>query len=159
MTTAVQTSLSLWSLAAGTSMVPINPSVCPQRPLEPASCRTPKLLCTAEKTGLTESLSTELGEFRKPLTHHDSGKILLDLAVSLTISGGCLTDIDPIRVNPKLFGEVASDPTVSRLITTLPAQPEQALAAIGRARATARSNARTAADVSAPDRYIDDVHP
>lgn len=74
------------------------------------------LLRTAEKTGLTAALTTELARFRKPLARHDPGKILLDLAVSLALGGDCLADINQLRAHPELFGTVASDPTVSRLI-------------------------------------------
>ncbi len=58
------------------------------------------LLRTAEKTGLTTALTTELGPFRKPLARHDPGKILLDLAVSLALGGDCLADINQLRASP-----------------------------------------------------------
>ncbi|MGW0020920.1 IS1380 family transposase [Rhodococcus sp. NPDC003382] len=117
------------------------------------------LLRTAEKTGLTAALTTELSPYRKPLAHHDPGKILLDLATALAIGGDCLADIAQLRAHPELFGAVASDPTVSRLIGVLAADADTALAAIGRARATARTHAWTAAGTSAPDHAIDQAHP
>ncbi len=117
------------------------------------------LLRTAEKTGLAAALSTELAGFRKPLAHHDPSKILLDLAVSLAIGGDCLADIDQLRAHPEIFGSVASDPTVSRLISALAADADTALAAIGRARATARSRAWIAAGPAGPDHDIDEHHP
>ncbi|MFD6856854.1 IS1380 family transposase [Rhodococcus sp. NPDC060090] len=117
------------------------------------------LLRTAEKTGLTAALTTELARFRKPLARHDPGKILLDLAVSLAVGGDCLADIAQLRAHPELFGAVASDPTVSRLIGVLAADAETALAAIGRARATARAHGWTAAGSSAPDHAIDEQTP
>ncbi len=117
------------------------------------------LLRTAEKTGLTTALTTELGPFRKPLSRHDPGKIVLDLAVSLTLGGDCLADINQLRAHPELFGTVASDPTVSRLITALAGDADTALAAIGRARATARAHAWTAAGRAAPDHTIDEQTP
>jgi hypothetical protein len=117
------------------------------------------LLRTAEKTGLITALTTELGPFRKPLARHDPGKILLDLAVSLALGGDCLADIAQLRAHPELFGTVASDPTVSRLISVLAADADTALAAIGRARATARSHAWTAAGSTAPDHTIDEQKP
>ena len=70
------------------------------------------LLRTAEKTGLPAALTTELARFRKPLAHHDPGKILLDLAVSLAIGGDCLADIAQLRAHPELFGVVASTSAV-----------------------------------------------
>ena len=117
------------------------------------------LLRTAEKTGLTTALTTELARFRKPLARHDPGKILLDLAVSLAVGGDCLADIAQLRAHPELFGAVASDPTVSRLIGVLAADADTALAAIGRARATARAHSWTAAGSAAPDHTIDEQKP
>ncbi len=103
------------------------------------------LLRIAEKTGLSAALTTELAPYRKPLAYHDPGKIVLDLATALAIGGDCLADIAQLRAHPELFGQVASDPTVSRLITTLSGDADTALAAIGRARAAARSHAWTTA--------------
>jgi hypothetical protein len=117
------------------------------------------LLRTAEKTGLAAALTTELAPYRKPLARHDPGKIVLDLATALAIGGDCLADIVQLRAHPEIFGAVASDPTVSRLISVLAADADTALAAIGRARATARSHAWAAAGTSAPDHAIDEAHP
>ncbi|AWZ22785.1 IS1380 family transposase [Rhodococcus pyridinivorans] len=117
------------------------------------------LLRTAEKTGLAAALTTELAPYRKPLARHDPGKIVLDLATALAIGGDCLADIAQLRAHPELFGTVASDPTVSRLISVLATDADTALAAIGRARATARSHAWAAAGTSAPDHAIDEAHP
>ncbi|WP_420752724.1 IS1380 family transposase [Rhodococcus sp. O3] len=117
------------------------------------------LLRTAEKTGLAAALTTELAPYRKPLARHDPGKIVLDLATALAIGGDCLADIAQLRAHPEIFGAVASDPTVSRLISVLAADADTALAAIGRARATARAHAWAAAGTSAPDHAIDEAHP
>jgi hypothetical protein len=62
----------------------------------------------------------------------------VDLAVTLALGGDCLADIAMLRSQPDLFGPVASDPTVSRLIDHLAADPARALKAIRTARATAR---------------------
>ena len=43
---------------------------------------------------------------------------LADLAVTLAFGGDCLADIAVLRSSPELFGPVASDPTVSRLVTS-----------------------------------------
>ncbi|QXF84328.1 IS1380-like element ISRer1 family transposase (plasmid) [Rhodococcus pyridinivorans] len=117
------------------------------------------LLRTAEKTGLAAALTTEVAPYRKPLARHDPGKIVLDLATALAIGGDCLADIAQLRAHPEIFGAVASDPTVSRLISVLATDADTALAAIGRARATARSHAWAAAGTSAPDHAIDEAHP
>lgn len=52
---------------------------------------------------------------------HDSGKILLDIALAVAPGGDCLADVAMLRAEPAVFGSVASDPTVSRLIDTLAA--------------------------------------
>ena len=69
----------------------------------------------------------------------DPGKVLLDLAISAAIGGDCLADIALLRAEPTVFGRVASDPTVSRLIDTLAATPQRSLAAINDARAVVRA--------------------
>jgi hypothetical protein len=50
---------------------------------------------------------------------HDPAKVLTDLAVSLGLGGDCLADVAVLRAEPDLFGLVASDPTVSRLVDRL----------------------------------------
>lgn len=59
---------------------------------------------------------------------HDPGKIVMDLAVVAVANGrDCLADINQVRADPAVFGRVASDPTVSRLITALAADtPDRA---------------------------------
>ncbi len=88
-------------------------------------------------TGLDRALSTELAGWRKPLAVHDPGKILCDLALTLALGGDCLADLAQLRDEPGLYGRVASDPTVSRLIRLLARDAKRAVAAIGRARKTA----------------------
>ena len=78
---------------------------------------------------------------RPARSRHDPGRILLDLAISLAMGGDCLADIGQLRAHPQVFGPVASDPTVSRLIDTLAADATAALAAIHSARSAARSRA------------------
>ena len=94
---------------------------------------------TAVVTGLTRGLSQALAPWRKPFASHDPGKIVLDLAVTLALGGDCLADLSVLRAEPGVYGLVASDPTVSRLIDTLAADAPRALAAIAAARASARS--------------------
>jgi hypothetical protein len=108
------------------------------------------LLRTAEKTGLAAGLSAALAPWRKPLATHDPGKILLDLAVAVALGGDCLADLAVLREEPGVFGSVASDPTVSRLFTTLAADAPAALRAIGTARAAARQAAWAHAGAHAP---------
>src|SRR3954453_366413 len=114
---------------------------------------------TAAAVGLDSALSAALSPWRRPLARHDPGKMLLDLAMSLAIGGDCLADIAQLRAHPQVFGPVASDPTVSRLIDTLAADAPTALAAINTARAAARSRAWSMAGEHAPDYRIDATSP
>jgi DDE family transposase len=109
------------------------------------------LLRTAEAVGLTSALMEALGPWQRPLARHRPGKVLLDLAVAVAVGGDCLADIGQLRAAPEVFGLVASDPTVSRLIDTLAADAPAALAAIASARATARARAWAVAGEHAPD--------
>lgn len=113
------------------------------------------LVRTAQQVGLIDALSAGLRPWRKPLASHDPGKILTDLAIAVAIGGDCLADLAVLRGQPGVFGPVASDPTVSRLITTLATDADAALAAINTARATGRAVAWSAAGSDAPDHRID----
>ena len=61
-----------------------------------------------------------------------------DLAVAVALGGDAACDVGVLRAQPGVFGLVASDPTVSRLIATLAEDPDGALGAITGARAVAR---------------------
>jgi hypothetical protein len=82
---------------------------------------------------------------------HDPGKILLDAALAVALGGDCLADVALLRAEPTLFGPVASDPTVSRLIDTLAAGGKRALAALCTARAEVREYIWQLAGEAAPD--------
>jgi hypothetical protein len=96
------------------------------------------LVHTARAAGLSRELSRRLRLWRRPLAIHDPGKIVLDLAVAVALGGDCAADIAVVRAQPGVFGLVASDPTVSRLVTTLARNVDSVLAAIAAARAAAR---------------------
>jgi Transposase DDE domain group 1 len=117
------------------------------------------LIDTIRAAGLDGLLSQALGSWRRPTAVHDPGKILLDLAVSLAAGGDCLADIALLREAPKVFGPVASDPTVSRLISTLAADADRACAAIDTARAAARQRVWARAGDRAPDHGADHRRP
>jgi hypothetical protein len=106
---------------------------------------------TVRKTGLDTAISAALAPWRKPRAVHDPGKILLDLALAVALGGDCLSDVAVLRAEPALFGPVASDPTVSRLVDTLAGAGSHALAAIRRARAEAREHVWKLAQADAPD--------
>ena len=94
---------------------------------------------TARVVGLDRALSEQLGQWRSVRAVHDPGKIILDLAVAVALGGDALSDVALVRAQPELFGPVASDPTVSRLIAALASDQDSALAAIAAARAVARA--------------------
>ena len=97
------------------------------------------LRSTAAVSGLDRALSQALGPWRADRAVHDPGKVLLDLATAVALGGDCLSDIAVTRAQPELFGTVASDPTVSRLITALAGDVEAAVSAIRAARSLARA--------------------
>lgn len=94
---------------------------------------------------LVEGLSVELAGFARPRSVHDPGKIVCDLAVMLAAGGDCPADLVMLRSRPQVFGPVASDPTVSRLMDALAGDVEAALAAIRFARRQARMTAEALA--------------
>ncbi|MFR0357408.1 IS1380 family transposase [Streptomyces sediminimaris] len=106
---------------------------------------------TVRKTGLDQAISAALAPWRKPRAVHDPGKILLDVALAVALGGDCLADVGMLRAEPAVFGPVASDPTVSRLVDTLAADGKRALTALRQARAQAREYVWTLAGDAAPD--------
>ncbi|MEO3766761.1 IS1380 family transposase [Streptomyces sp. B5E4] len=109
------------------------------------------LVETVRKTGLDQAISAALAPWRKPRAVHDPGKILVDLALAVALGGDCLADIAMLRAEPAVFGPVASDPAVSRLIDTLATVGEKALNAIRTARSEVRARAWSLAGSRAPD--------
>jgi hypothetical protein len=110
------------------------------------------LLVQALRTsGLDRAMSVALAPWRKPFATHDPAKIVTDLAVTLALGGDCLADLAVLRAEPGVFGLVASDATVSRLIDTLAADAPAALKAISTARAQARAAVWKLAGTHAPD--------
>jgi hypothetical protein len=96
------------------------------------------LIETVRKAGLDQAISAALTPRRRPRAVHDPGKILLDVALAVALGGDCLADVGTLRAEPAVFGPVASDPTVSRLVDTLAAAGPKALSAIQPARAETR---------------------
>jgi hypothetical protein len=101
--------------------------------------------------GIDLTLSRALEPWHKPLAVHDPAKVVLDLAVTLALGGDALSDVAVLRAEPGVYGPVASDPTVSRIIDALAADAPRALAAINTARAQARARVWAAAGPNAPD--------
>jgi Transposase DDE domain group 1 len=88
---------------------------------------------------LDRELSEALAPWRAARAVHDPGKVLLDVATAVALGGDCVGDLAVVRAQPVLFGPVASDPTVSRVIATLAANADRVLPAIRAARAKARA--------------------
>ena len=104
----------------------------------------------ARVTGLGQGLSAGLARWRAPRAVHDPGKIVTDLVVALALGGDCLADIAVLRSSPEVFGLVASDPAVSRLVNTLAQAGPKALRLIRKARAAAREHVWKLAGQAAP---------
>src|SRR5207344_2211267 len=98
--------------------------------------------------------SVALEPWRSPLAVHDPGKVLLDLAIAVAIGGDCLADIGQVRSMPAVFGRVASDPTVSRLIDRLAVDVDQTERAINLARSRTRRVVWNLAGADGPDHDI-----
>ncbi|MBT2396196.1 IS1380 family transposase [Streptomyces sp. ISL-100] len=109
------------------------------------------LVETVRKSGLDTAISAALAPWRRPRAVHDPGKILLDVALSVALGGDCLADVAVLRAEPAVFGPVASDPTVSRLIDKLAAGGPKTLTAIRSARAEVRERVWKLGGASSPD--------
>jgi hypothetical protein len=94
---------------------------------------------TLRLSGAQRALSVALAPWRGRRATHDPGKIVCDLATAVALGGDCLADLAVVRAQPGIFGSVASDPTVSRLVSTLAADIDTVLPAIRSARAQARA--------------------
>jgi Transposase DDE domain group 1 len=105
---------------------------------------------TMRVTGLGRGLSEGLARWRAPRAVHDPGKVIADLAAAVALGGDCLADIAVLREQPQLAGPVASDPVVSRLVSSLAADLPRSLKAVRSARAAARERAWALAGATAP---------
>jgi hypothetical protein len=93
---------------------------------------------TIRVSGIGGGLTRALAPWRGGRAVHEPGKVFLDVAHAVALGGDCLADVAVVRAQPVLFGPVASDPTVWRLLATLALDVDAAVAAIGAARAAAR---------------------
>ena len=93
---------------------------------------------TSRVTGLGDELSRALSAWRRSWAVHNPGKIILDLAVCVALPGRCLSDLSLLRCEKEVFGPVASEPTVCRLVGALADHVEAVEAAVNRARKTVR---------------------
>src|SRR5512133_1760607 len=89
----------------------------------------------ADRSTLTRELAEALAQLGRPRTVHGPGRVLVDLAVAVADGAECISDIAVLADQPALFGAVASDSTVWRLLDQL---GQSELAAIAAARAATR---------------------
>ena len=101
-------------------------------------------------TGLDTALSRALAPWRRPLAVHDPGKIVVDLALCAALGGDHLSDLSLLRCAEEVFGPVASDPTVCRLIKTLAQDADAVEAAVEAARGEVRRRVWSLAGGNAP---------
>lgn len=106
-------------------------------------------------SGLGSGLSAGLAPWRGRGAVHDPAKILLDAALSVAAGGDCLADVALARCEPGVYGQVASDATVSRLFARLGGDADRVLGAVGRARAAARARVWALAGQDSPAAGID----
>jgi hypothetical protein len=90
----------------------------------------------AERSGLEGALGTALRPLRQRRRRHEPGSVLVDLAVTLADGGDCLSDLQVLRNQPGLFGEVASQTTAWRVVEAI---EQSVLERVQRARARARA--------------------
>jgi hypothetical protein len=79
------------------------------------------LVESVRESGLDQAMSAALAPWRKARAVHDPGKVLLDIALAVASGGDCLADVGMLRAEPAVFGPVASDLTVFRLVDALAA--------------------------------------
>ena len=89
----------------------------------------------ADKTGLTSTLGSLWPRGRGP-AWWDRGLVLVDLAITITLGGTCLSDIALLAHQRPVFGVEPSDSTVHR---TLAGIDDKLLHRIAKARATVRA--------------------
>jgi hypothetical protein len=106
---------------------------------------------TATVSGLAATLSAALTPWRKSLARHDPAKVLLDLAITLALGGDACRDVTLLRVEPALYGPVASDATISRTIASLTSQVTAVEKAVAAARTAARAHVWHRAGTHAPN--------
>jgi len=90
----------------------------------------------ADRCGLTEGLSRLLIEGGTKKRKHDLGRAVVHMAVAVADGGDCLSDLSTVRSQPEVFGVVASDPTMWRIVESMHVG---SFRAIDQARAGARA--------------------
>jgi hypothetical protein len=92
----------------------------------------------SDRLGLTAALAEAMAPTRERRSAHDPGAVLRDLAVAIADGGDHVSDLGVLRGQEALFGPVASETTVHRVIKAIDGS---LLEAIRGARATALQRA------------------
>ena len=79
----------------------------------------------ADRVGLTAALSAAVPS---PSVVHDRGKVLVQAALMLAGGGECCADIEALRAQPDLFGDVPSDSTLYRTMRAIDGPTRDAIA-------------------------------
>ena len=82
----------------------------------------------ADRSGLTRGLSEAMAGCGISWHTHDPGVVLTHLAVAIADGADCLCDIDALRCQSELFGEVASVTTAWRAVKATTAPELRAIA-------------------------------
>jgi hypothetical protein len=102
----------------------------------------------ADRSGLSAAYSAAMSECAVRAPMHDRGRLLAQVAVMLAGGGECMADMAALRDQPALFGDVASDPTIWRVLTNISTETLSNLrAARAEARATAWARAGTPEEI------------
>lgn len=102
-------------------------------------------------SGLGAALNEALRPWRKPVARHDPAKVVTELAVSLAVGGDACRDASLLRVEPGVYGAVASDATISLTTAALAGDIERGERAVAQARMAARSHVWRLAGRYAPN--------
>jgi hypothetical protein len=92
----------------------------------------------ADRLGLTAALSEAMAPSRERRSAHDPGVVLRDLAVAIADGGDHVSDLGVLRGQQPLFGAVASETTVHRVLKSIDAGLLEAIRAT-RAKALAKA--------------------
>ncbi len=73
----------------------------------------------AQKLGIPSALSAAMSTTVQRRSRHDRGRVLTQIAMTLAAGGRCISDVAVLRNQPSLFGQVASDATVWRVVDAI----------------------------------------
>jgi hypothetical protein len=68
----------------------------------------------SDRLGLTDGLSEAMAPTKHRRRGHDRREVLVDLAAIVASGGEAISDLAVLRNQPRLFGEVVSNPTAWR---------------------------------------------